>query len=217
MRTGTTTHRARFASRLPPRFKRCRFWRPDKASTGVTPQSAANEASLASRSGSHPDLPRLTLLIASTEGKLLRAVQAGVQSSLVSLDSRIAALDDLRARLTGSLRQLSATEAEEARLTERAEIARKIADELRIEYERARIAEAVTVGQVEIVDHAILPTAPVGIGWAELLSLGLLLGLVLGSGGAFLSEHLSSAIANVLMSSAECANGLSPAKCIKYQ
>ena len=151
--------------------------------------------SLASRSGSHPDLPRLTLLIASTEGKLLRAVQAGVQSSLVSLDSRIAALDDLRARLTGSLRQLSATEAEEARLTERAEIARKIADELRIEYERARIAEAVTVGQVEIVDHAILPTAPVGIGWVELLSLGLMLGLVLGSGGAFLAEHLSSAIA----------------------
>src|SRR6266480_4113260 len=87
--------------------------------------------SLASRSGSHPDLPRLTLLIASTEGKLLRAVQAGVQSSLVSLDSRIAALDDLRARLTGSLRQLSATEAEEARLTERVEIARKIADDLR--------------------------------------------------------------------------------------
>jgi len=147
--------------------------------------------SLASRSVSHPDLPRLTLLIASTEAKLVRAVQAGVQSAIASLDGRIAAMNDLRARQAGR----SATEAEEARLTERVDNARKIADELRSEYQRARIAEAVTVGQVEIVDHAILPPRPVGIGLAEQLALGLLLGLVLGAGAAFLAESLGRSIA----------------------
>ncbi len=151
--------------------------------------------SITSRSASHPDLPRLNQLISTTEAKLFRAVRAGVQSSIASLDGRIAALDDLRARLAGSLQRLSATEAEEARLTERVDNARKIADDLRIEYQKARIAEAVEVGQVEVVDHAILPAAAVGIGWPEHLALGLLLGLMLGAGGAFLAEHVGSSIA----------------------
>src|SRR5437879_3483517 len=147
--------------------------------------------SLASRSTSHPDLPRLNKLIASTEADLLRAVQAGVQSSIASLDARIAALNDLRTRQ----QQLSATEAEEARLTERVDNAQKVADELRIEYQRAGIAEAVTVGQVEIVDHAALPAKPAGIGRAEQIALGLLLGLVVGAAAAFLAERLGSVIA----------------------
>jgi succinoglycan biosynthesis transport protein ExoP len=147
--------------------------------------------SLASRSVSHPELPRLNLLIASTVANLVRAVQLGVQSSITSLDRRIAALNELRARQ----QQLSATEAEEARLTERVDNARKVADELRIEYQKAGIAEAVTVGQVEIVDHAAIPAKPAGIGLPEQLALGLLLGLVLGAGGAFLAERLGGAIA----------------------
>src|SRR5207245_6289179 len=67
--------------------------------------------SLASRSASHPDLPRLSLLIAATEAKLVRAVQAGVQSAIASLDGRISAMNDMRARQAG----MSATAAEEAR------------------------------------------------------------------------------------------------------
>ena len=147
--------------------------------------------SLASLSTSHPDLPRLNLLISSTEAKLLRAVQAGVQGAIASLDGRIAAINDLRARRAGNLQQ----DAEEARLTERVDNARKVADELRTEYQKAGIAEAVTVGQVEIVDHATLPTKPAGIGLAEQLALGLLVGLMLGAGGAFVAEHVGSSIA----------------------
>jgi tyrosine-protein kinase Etk/Wzc len=147
--------------------------------------------SLASRSKTHPDLPRLNLLIAPTEAKLLRAVQAGVQSAIVSLDGRIAALNEMRARQ----QQLSATEGEEDRLTERVDNARKVVDALRIEYQHAKIAEAVTVGHVEIVDHASLPAKPAGLGLAEQLALGLLVGLMLGAGGAFLADRLGSAIA----------------------
>ena len=147
--------------------------------------------SLASLSPSHPDLPRLNLLISSTEAKLLRAVQAGVQGAIASLDGRIAAINDLRARRAGNLQHV----AQEARLTERVENARKVADELRTEYQKAGIAEAVTVGQVEIVDHATLPMKPAGIGLAEQLALGLLVGLILGAGGAFVAERVGSSIA----------------------
>jgi capsular exopolysaccharide synthesis family protein len=147
--------------------------------------------SLASRSASHPDLPRLNQLISSTEEKLHRAVQAALQSSIASLDGRIAAMNDLRTRQ----RQMSATESEEARLTERVDNARKVVDALRIEYQHARIAEAVTVGHVEIVDHATLPAKPAGIGLAEKLALGLLMGLLLGAGGGIVAERLGSSIA----------------------
>jgi len=154
-------------------------------------QQETTRDSLTSRSRSHPDLPRLKVLIASTEANLLRAAQAGVQSAIASLDARINALNDLRARQ----QHLSATEGEEDRLTERVENARKVADELRIEFQRAGIAEAVTVGQVEVVDHASLPAQRAGIGLAEQLALGLLVGLMLGAGSAFLADRLGSAIA----------------------
>src|ERR1041385_5152328 len=147
--------------------------------------------SLASRSTSHPDLPRLNQLIGSTEADLLHAVQGSMQSAIASLQGRITAMNDLRARQ----QQLSTTEEEEARLTERVDNAQKVADELRVEYQKAKIAEAVTVGQVEIVDHAALPAKPAGIGLPEQIALGLLLGLMLGSGGAFLAERRGGTIA----------------------
>ena len=147
--------------------------------------------SLASRSTSHPDLPRLNQLIGSTEADLVHAVQGGVQSAIASLEGRITAMNDLRARQ----QQLSTTEEEEARLTERVDNAQKVADELRVEYQKAKIAEAVTVGQVEIVDHAALPAKTAGIGLPEQIALGLLVGLMLGAGGAFLAERLGSTIA----------------------
>lgn len=150
--------------------------------------------SLAARSVVHPDLARVNLLIATTEGKLLRAVQGAVQGLIASLAVRIAALDELRARRAASVAQLSATDAEADRLEERVENARKIADELRSEFQKARIAEAVEVGRVEIVDLAVLSSAPLGIGLSQKLALGLLLGLVLGGGSAFLTEHMRSSV-----------------------
>ncbi|MGH8221683.1 MAG: polysaccharide biosynthesis tyrosine autokinase, partial [Woeseiaceae bacterium] len=146
--------------------------------------------SLESRSTSHPDLPRLRQLISSTEEKLHGAVQGALRSSIAALDGRIAAMNDVRTRQ----QHMSASQSEEERLTERVDNARKVVDALRIEYQHARIAEAVTVGHVEIVDHAALPATPAGIGFPEMLALGLLVGLLLGSGAAFVADHLGSSI-----------------------
>jgi len=150
--------------------------------------------SLAARAPAHPDLARQRELIASTEGKLLRAVQSAAQGLAASLDSRIAALDGLRARRATDAELFATTDAEEARLVGRVENARQIADQVRSEHQRARIAEAVEVGRVEIVDLAAVPAAPLGAGFVQKILLGLLLGLVLGGGSAFVAEHLGSAI-----------------------
>lgn len=138
----------------------------------------------------NPDVQRLNLLIGSTRARLIEAVE----SHASTLDARVAALDDLRARNLVELQALPMSGAEEVRLVQQVQGVGKVADQLREEYQRARIAEAVEVGQVEILDLATLPNVPVGSGRLLKLTLGLILGLMLGSGGAFLREHLNTAV-----------------------
>jgi capsular exopolysaccharide synthesis family protein len=71
---------------------------------------------------------------------------------------------------------------------------RRAADELRDELEKARVAEAVEAGQVQIVYPAPLPARPIGSGRAAKVSLGLLLGLLIGGLAAFFREHMNTAI-----------------------
>ena len=142
------------------------------------------------RAATNPDVQRLVPLIASTETDLVGAVR----SVVASLDARIAVLDDLQARNVATARRLSGAQATDEGLAERVENTRRIADQLRIEYQKARIAEAVEAGQVEIVDLAPLPLAPMGVGPVRTLAFGLLLGLLLGGGSAFLADHLNRSV-----------------------
>jgi succinoglycan biosynthesis transport protein ExoP len=142
------------------------------------------------RSAMDPDVQRLSPLIASTEADLVGAVQSVVASH----DARITVLDDLQARNVATARRLSTSQAKDEVLTERVENTRRIADQLSIEYQKARIAEAVQAGQVEIVDLAPLPQAPIGGGPLRTLVFGLLLGLLLGGGSAVLADHLNRSV-----------------------
>lgn len=139
----------------------------------------------------HPDVQQLDTLIASTEAQLVSAVR----STVSSLSGRIAALDRVTSKNTAELRVLPHTEAEEARLADQAEMIGKMGDQLRDEYQRARIAEAVEVGQVEVVDMAGA-ARPVGGGPRPKLMLGFLVGLVLGVGAAYFRESLDNSINN---------------------
>jgi succinoglycan biosynthesis transport protein ExoP len=142
------------------------------------------------RATTNPDVQRLVPLIPATEADLVGAVQGVV----ASLEARIAVLDDLEARSLATARRLSGTAAADEALAERVENARRIADQLRAEYQKARIAEAVEVGQVEIVDLAPLPGAPIGVGPLRTLVFALLLGLLLGGGGAVVADHLNRSL-----------------------
>ncbi|MFL5579542.1 MAG: polysaccharide biosynthesis tyrosine autokinase [Gemmatimonadaceae bacterium] len=142
------------------------------------------------RSERDPDLRRLDTLI--TEGRAELAAAAA--SRVAALTAREGALDEQRARGAAAMDTLPQLEAREVRLAQRVETIRRTADALREEHQRARIAEAVEVGEAEIVDLAQLPYEPekqfVGL---EVI-LGLVLGLGLGTGGAVLLDRRDTSI-----------------------
>jgi capsular exopolysaccharide synthesis family protein len=142
------------------------------------------------RAAANPDVQRLQPLIAATEARLAGAVQ----SVVASIDARIRVLSDLQVRGVATARHLSSVQAIEDALGEQVQNARRIADQLRLEYQKARIAEAVEGGKVEIVDLAPLPERPLGVGWARTLVFGILLGVLLGGGSAFLADHLNTSV-----------------------
>lgn len=138
----------------------------------------------------HPDLARLNGLIATTEGRIVNAVE----SQMRALDARLGSLGGVAARSAGEMQSLPASEAREVRLVQEVEALQKVADQLRAEYQKALISEAVEAGVVDIVDAASTPGAPIGEGRAPKLLIGLLLGLVAGSGAAFLREAMNTSL-----------------------
>lgn len=138
----------------------------------------------------NPDVQRLEALIASTQSRL----RAATQSYLQTLDARLRAMDAQRAKLAGAFQVLPDAEAEEVRLRQRLETILKVADQLREEYQKARIAEAVEVGQVEVVDPADRPVVPVPQRRGLKLALATMLGLFFGGSLAMLLESLNTRI-----------------------
>ncbi len=138
----------------------------------------------------NPDLIQLKSLIASTKGQLRQAVG----SHVTTLDSRIRALRTLRSQSGAQLQVLPTMAAEEARLTGRVQTLTSASDQVRQEYQRARMAEEVEAGDVDIVNLADLPYVPEWTTTPLKLALGLLLGLLVGIGGAFLLEALNTSI-----------------------
>jgi Mrp family chromosome partitioning ATPase/uncharacterized protein involved in exopolysaccharide biosynthesis len=138
----------------------------------------------------NPDVISLKSRINSTKTQLRQAVAGHV----ATLDGRIRALGNLRAQNGASMQLLPALAEEEARLNGRVQTLTSTSDQVRQDYQKARMAEEVEAGDVDIVNLADTPYAPV-LGTAALkMGLGLLLGLLLGLGGAFLLEALNTSI-----------------------
>jgi tyrosine-protein kinase Etk/Wzc len=142
------------------------------------------------RASTNPDVQRLRSLVADQESQLSDAVR----SQVISLDAQIAALDQVRASNTALLKKLPATEAGEARLLGQVQSLTNMADQLRQDYQIARISEAVEEGEVEIVDLALAPYAPIGIGRKAKLGIAIVFGLLFGIGAALLADRFNTAI-----------------------
>lgn len=142
------------------------------------------------RAATDPDVQRLAGLIDATRNKLTDALRGHVDA----LDARIGALEGLRSRSTAAMQELPATEAEEVRLVQQVETIRRMTDQLRVEYQKARITEAVEGGQVDVLDYAALPLKPIPARGGFKLALGLFVGLIMASGAAFAAEQLNTAI-----------------------
>ena len=138
----------------------------------------------------NPDLIQLKSLIASTRAQLRQSVGSHVST----LDARINALQGLKARSGASLQLLPAIAEEEARLTGRVQSLTSTSDQVRKDYQNARMAEEVEAGDVDVIDLAGTPYAPFGGTAALKALLGLVLGFLLGIGGAFLLEAMNTTV-----------------------
>lgn len=127
----------------------------------------------------HPDVQRADQLVEGTKRRLIGAVQAYEEGLLL----RLAALDKQRTELSRDLQGAPVTKAQEVLLAQSADALREQAAGLRAEYQRAQVAEAATVGQVDIVEPPtrVLPLRPpVGRLVVLALALGALIGIIAG-------------------------------------
>jgi succinoglycan biosynthesis transport protein ExoP len=138
----------------------------------------------------NPDVMALRKLIRTSQDEMTQAVSA----HLGSLDSRINALGDLRRRNGQAIQILPAMVEEEMRLTSRVQALGNVGDQMRQDFQRARMAEAVEAGDVDIVDLAELPYAALWTTASIKFGIGLMLGLFLGGGLAFVLEALNTSI-----------------------
>ncbi|HEY0038744.1 MAG TPA: polysaccharide biosynthesis tyrosine autokinase, partial [Longimicrobium sp.] len=138
---------------------------------------------------SDPDIQRLNTQIATAETRIAEAVR----SQISSVTARLAAMDGVRARAEGRMRVMPDRQAQEVRLTQQMTTVQGMADQLRQEYQKARISEAVEAGQVEVLD---LPSTArrMSSHGALIILLGLLGGVGLGAGAALLREQLNTTL-----------------------
>lgn len=142
------------------------------------------------RAATNPDVERLTTLMNGARASVVEAAR----TQLASLDLRITVLSEQRARSTSNISALPDAETDEMRLAEAVAVARSTAEFLRGEHQRARIAEAVDVGQAEILDFASGATPHRQGRRAQKLFLSLMFGLMVGSGGALVREATNPAV-----------------------
>jgi len=138
----------------------------------------------------NPDVVQLRSLIKNSQALLTQAVS----SHVASIGSRVQALGTLRAQSGRSIQLLPAMAEEEMRLNRRVEALSAVSDQLRGDYQKARMAEEVEAGDVEVVDLAAVPYAPLWAAATLKLAIGVFLGLLLGVGLAFLLESLNTRI-----------------------
>lgn len=144
----------------------------------------------------HPDVMKLDTLIADTRKEILAAVRAQIRS----LDAQVAALSERIGQARKELQSLPGAEQTELALLQEVEIHRRAAEQLQQELQKAYIVESVEAGQVEIVDRAPLPMAPVPLHWPLRIAGALVVGLVFGTGVSVLRERLDGTVRRVIES-----------------
>jgi polysaccharide biosynthesis transport protein len=138
----------------------------------------------------NPDVARLDTLLAATAARLVDVIR----TDAATIGVRLSALNDLRERSIASIAVLPLSESSEAKLVRHVETNRALDERLRDEISKARMAEEVEAGRVEVVDLASQPYIRMQTLLGLKLAIGLLVGIALGGGGALVRERMSAAI-----------------------
>lgn len=126
----------------------------------------------------HPSVLRFDSLITATQAALMSTLQ----SQTAVLDVQLRDVEAQRAARERELRTLPVANAEEAHLLQNVAVLRDQEIVLRGEFQKARIAEAVAVGPVEILELESHPRALAATN-ARVVVIATLLGLALGTAG----------------------------------
>jgi len=153
-------------------------------------QSARDSLLTAGMAGTNPDVQRIDTLTAKASVRLKTTLK-GITATLAT---RLSALQRVRDQSSAQLSAIPASDADEARLTEREAAYEKVGDQLRDELQKARLSEAAEVGSVDIVDRAMRPQVPIGTKANRKIMFGVILGLFLGAGLGLVLEQLDQSI-----------------------
>lgn len=145
---------------------------------------------LAEVTAAHPLALKLQKQIDELERKLLATFTAARQA----LEVQIGTLQSQFSRGEAKLKDLPQAEQELARLTRLATVNAGIYTFLLQKSQEARIARAVTVSNINVIDPAIVPDRPIKPQKKKNLLLGLVVGVMLGIGLAFFLEYLDDTI-----------------------
>ncbi|MRR09755.1 polysaccharide biosynthesis tyrosine autokinase, partial [bacterium] len=117
-----------------------------------------------------------------------------LQAELDAARARESALRRVVDEYAGRLNKIPTKEVELARLTRQFELDENIYKMLMEKYEEARISEAGKLGNVKVIDRAVVPDTPVGPRRLVNIVFGALLGLCFGVGIALFLEYLDTSI-----------------------
>lgn len=142
--------------------------------------------------GLRQDNPQVQALVQRIESGH-SALQAAVRASLESLEQRLDTFDGEIEELRAHLLTFPGKETRIAQLEIERDILQDTYSYLLGQYQQAQLQEATISHYVEILDGAS-PPGRIGTGLREKVFLGLLVGLILGLGGAFFLEYLDQTI-----------------------
>ena len=145
---------------------------------------------LSRRTPEDPDV----VALAERERELERQIRSMGSTYLEGLTNQVSSLDTSLQSLNRELTRLPERELHVARLERRPRVLEDIAAMLQTRLKEAEIAAAESDPSVRVVDAAIAPDDPVSPNPTRNLLLGVVLGLIMGVGGAFVREHLDPSV-----------------------